>query len=67
MTKYLDPLPDSVAAAMQEVLDFLLDDEKADFDAASPADRSRHIYLSLRRIETWLREHRPTQAVRRAR
>ncbi len=67
MTKYLDPLPDSVAAAVQEVLDFLFDDEKADFDAASPADRSRHIYLSLRRIETWLRKHRPTPSIRRTR
>lgn len=48
------PVPVSIQEALREVIDHLWDDESRDFDACPPSDRSRHVFLPLKRLDGWL-------------
>lgn len=48
-------LPEEVEEALRRVVDYLWEDEQADYWATPPRDgRERHIFVALRRISGWL-------------
>jgi len=50
--------PPHVVEALRRVLDYLMDDEAADYLATSPGeDREGHIYSALVTLDRWLSEH----------
>jgi hypothetical protein len=49
-------LPD-IADAINALLDYLWEDESADFESRLEADREGHIFLEIQAIRSWLTEH----------
>lgn len=46
-----------IADAINALLDYLWDDESADFASRSEADREGHIFLEIQAIRSWLMKH----------
>lgn len=45
-----------LVAAVREVLDYLCDDERADYQSRAPEDREGHIFESLAVVSRWVAE-----------
>jgi hypothetical protein len=52
--------PQEVVAAIRDVLDYLWEDERRNFEETAAGSRSGHIFESLHRIKQWL-DHHPAE------
>lgn len=50
------PVPAEIRATLEQLIDYLWDDERSDFENRSSNDRGGHIFEALQELQRWLND-----------
>jgi len=60
-------VPTEVRAALEQLVDYLWDDERSDFENRSPNDRRGHVFEAVRQLQAFLNDpETPSGCIRQA-